>query len=390
MNPPKGFLATANGDQIGDLLDNDPTNAVLPNGEPMYLSCWHDAGFRVGRITSLLENAGHPLTLDDFATIQGDARSNIGALLAPKLLDAIAHAEEERATPGKYVGLGPVVGLDRYKNAPIAEIRDALTRWGSDAQYEARAGLSLDDGTPSTDATDALASKATLLFNAWIVRAIELVYDDELKKIGMYNSGVEMRRNFTYLLTADPTTLATYDAETKDSAIFDDLSTAGVIESRDERMVTALLDAIDFLNTKLGTNRDAWRWGSLHTLRLAALIPLWGSMSIPPAGDPTFPNGFPRHGDGYNVDVASYDDRPSSLSAVSFAYGEGPVQRFVIDMDPAGPVARNVIPGGAVWDPASKHFRDEADEWRKNQNHPVPYAKSDIVQSAEDHVVFTK
>lgn len=390
-NPPRGYIATANGDQIGDLLDNDPTNDTAPSGEPVYLSCWHDAGYRVGRITKRLTDAtsaGQKLSLDDFASIQADVRSNVGAALTPGLLSALASAEEERNTPGKYADLSSVVASDRYKAAQIPALIDMLTRWDKEAGYDARAGVSLDDGSNSADAVEANASKATLVFNAWVVRMIELTYGDELAKIGIFDPGVEMRRALVYLLTADPKTLATYDAASGDSAIFDDMSTTA-IESRRERMVTSLLDALDYLDKKLGADRDAWRWGKVHTLRMEALISLWGSMSIPPAGDTVFPNGFPRHGDGYNVDVGSYYDRPASLDAVDFTYSEGPVQRFVIDVSPDGPAARNVTPGGAVWDPASPHFRDEADLYRKNLNHPVPYARADIIAAAESHVVFT-
>ena len=65
------------------------------------------------------------------------------------------------------------------------------------------------------------------------------------------------------------------------------------------------------------------------------------------------------------------------------------MQRLVIDMDPAGPVARNALPGGEVWDPTSKHFRDQAELWRRNQTDAVPFAKGDVVKSAEEHVVLT-
>jgi penicillin amidase len=276
----------------------------------------------------------------------------------------------------------------RYQGAPIAELQAELTAWGAASDYDTPAGLNLDDGKPSADAAEAQASKATLLFNAWVVRAMELTYDDELKVIGLYDTGIEMRRSMTYLLTAPPASLATYDAATKDSALFDDMTTPNVVESRDDRMVTALLDAIDFLAGKLGANRDAWRWGALHTLTLQPLVPLWSGMAIPPSNDPVFPGGFPRHGDGYDVDVGAYDDHPASFSALSFVYGEGPVQRFVVDMDPAGPVARNAIPGGEVWDPANAHFRDDMELWRKNQNRPVPFTRADVIANAESHVVY--
>lgn len=79
---------------------------------------------------------------------------------------------------------------------------------------------------------------------------------------------------------------------------------------------------------------------------------------------PVFPNGFPRPGDGYNVDVAGYG-LPTAL------------------------VARNALPGGNIWDSRSDHFRDEADRWRKNENRPVPFATKDVIDSAKERIVYT-
>lgn len=386
-NPAKGYVGTANGDQVGVTLDNDPSNDKLPNGDPVYTGCWHDPGYRVGRIHQRIENVGHPMTLDDMAAIQADARSAMGAALAPKLLDALSHAEDEKASAGTHADLSAVVTSARYQAAPIAELRDLLAKWGTESDYDAAAGVSLDDGSPLADAKQASASKATLVFNAWLVRMISAVLDDEIAAMKSSSFG-DLPRVLVWLMTSDATKLATYDAASKDSALFDDLTTTGVVESRDERAVTSLLDALDFLTTKLGADRNGWRWGKLHTLRFEALVPLWGTLSIPPIGDAIFPDGFPRHGDGYNVDVGSYSHHSPKLANVDFSYREGPTQRFVIDMDPAGPTARNVLPGGEIWDNGSPHFRDEAEMWRRNQNHPVVFTLADVVKNAEERIQY--
>ena len=388
-NPPKAYVGTANGDQVGTTLDNDPSNDTLPNGQPIYLACWYDAGFRVGRIHQRIENLGHPMTLDDMANIQADARSSIGARLAPKLLLALAHADEERAAAGTHADLTSVVTSARYQAAPVAELRDALARWGTDSDYDTPAGVSLDDGSLSSDAKEALASKATLVFNAWLPRMIGAVLDDELDAVGWHQPPIDLTRVLVYLMEADPKTMATFDAAMRDSALFDDMRTKGVVESRDERAITSLLDALDLLQAKAGSDRSAWRWGKLHTLRFEALVPLWGALSIPPVGDSVFPNGFPRHGDGFGIDVAEYNHRPAKYDDLTFTYGEGSTQRFVIDMDPAKLAPRNVLPGGEVWDTQSPHFRDQAEEWRRNQNHPIPFTHADVVTAAEERIVYT-
>jgi penicillin amidase len=187
----------------------------------------------------------------------------------------------------------------------------------------------------------------------------------------------------------DPTKLATYDATSKDSALFDDMTTPAV-ETKDERTVRALLDAIDLVKKALGPDDAAWRWGKMHTLTFGSLVPFWTWLSIPPSTDATFAAGFPRHGEPWTVDVGDYGDwLDPKASPFSFAYTNGPVQRLVVELDPAaGPLAKNALPGGAVWDDKSPHFRDEAELWRRNQNHPVARKHDDIVNGADEHVVY--
>jgi penicillin amidase len=388
-NPPKGYVGTANGDQVGDTLDNDPSDHTLPNGQPIYMGCYHDPGFRVGRIHQLIEGLGHPMSLDDMAAIQADARSSLGARLAPGLVTALEHAMAEAATSGAHPDLTALVASARYQAAPIQDMHDLLVQWGSQGDYDTPPGVSLDDGSLSTDATEAAASEATMVFNTWMMRIPQAVLGDELGAMGQNPPPYDQKIMVAYLLLADPHSLATFDSTTGDSALFDDMTTPGVVESRDERTVTSLLDALDFLNQQLGSDRTKWRWGVLHTLRFQSLVSLWGALSIPPSHDATFPNGFPRHGDGYNIDVGEPDSMPVNLANATFTYAEGPTQRFVIDLDPAGPTPRNVLPGGEIWDNTSPHFADEAELWRRNQNHPLWFAHDDVATNAEERDQYT-
>ncbi|HEY5240588.1 MAG TPA: penicillin acylase family protein, partial [Polyangiaceae bacterium] len=386
-NPSQGYVGTANGDQVGDTLDDDPSNDTTPDGKPIYMACYHDPGFRVGRIHQLIEGVGHPMALGDMATIQADARSAMGAQLAPGLVTSLEHAMAEAAAPGTHPDLTADVQSPRYQAADIQPLHDLLVQWGGPLAYDTPPGVSLDDGSLSTDMTEVAASEATLVFDVWLMRMPLAVFGDEWSAVGVgvpYDGKVAL----AYLMNAKPASLATYDASVGDSVLFDDMTTAGVTETRDERAVTSLLDALDYLNTTLGTDRTKWRWGALHTLRFASLVSLWDSLSIPPIGDAKFPNGFPRHGDGYNIDVGD-PGLASSLATATFTYSEGPTQRFVIDMDPSGPTPRNVLPGGEVWDSASPHFADEAELWRRNENHPLWVTHDDVAANAEERDSFT-
>ena len=67
----------------------------------------------------------------------------------------------------------------------------------------------------------------------------------------------------------------------------------------------------------------------------------------PAASSPSFFELCVRHGDNGTVDVADH-----GFSADDFTYAHGPNLRFVADLTPDGPKARNALPGGnAVWAP---------------------------------------
>jgi penicillin amidase len=385
-NPPEGFLATANADQVGVSLDNDPTNDKLPNGAPGYLGNFGD-GLRVGRIYQRLRAAPKPMSTDDLASIQADVKSPYGSRLAPKLIEMIDHAEQERTTPGTHPDLAALVASARYMSANVGELKSWLASWGTDSDYFSESGMSPDDNTPVADTKLATASKAALVFNSWMTRMGQLTFDDEMKILAGTPQPVTYPRALWWLLTTPPAMLGTYDMAVGDSALFDDISTPAV-ETRDERGITSLLDAVDMIGARLGGDRNQWRWGKLHTLRHDALVSLWSALSIPPPNDPVFPIGYPRHGDISTIDVANFGTRPGDFSMMPFNYGSGPTQRFVIEMDPAGVKARNALPGGNVWDTASPYFKNDDELWRRNQNHPVWLARKDVIMDAKERITY--
>jgi penicillin amidase len=388
-NPSAGFLSTANNDPIGNTLDNDPSNDTLPDGKPMYLASQFDIGFREGRIQKRIKDHAAPFTTDDLQSIQADARSAMGSALTPTLLDAIDRAEEERKTPGTHPDLTAVVADPLYKSATILVVRGLLDAWGKEADYEAASGIDVDTNLPKDasgkDAAEVKASQATLLFNTWLVRVLGRTFGDELSKMGVTYDRESKAKAFLRLVKGDPAQFATFDAATGDSAIWDDLGTPAV-ESRHERMIRALLDALTTLEKLAGPDIATYRWGAYHTVTFDAVVSIFSSLSIPPPSDKVFPDGFPRHGDSFGVDSSDFSFVGLS-SAPAFNYVHGPSQRFVIEMDPAGPRAFNALPGGAVWDTKSKHFRDDAEFWRRNQAHPVPFLLSDVVAAKETRAV---
>jgi len=392
-NPAKGFIATANNDPVGDSVDGDPGNDTLPDGTPVFLACSWDIGMRESRIQTRLEGLDKATT-EDLSKIQADVRSQLGSRLSPVLIEAIDRAEAERTSPGTHPDLAGVVADAGYDPATIGKVRELLTAWGAEADYEAASGVDPETNQPLPEegqtAVEARASQATLIFNAWAVRIVERVLGDELEHAGRpFVPRVQRVKALLALCLDAPEALPTYDPATQQSALWDDMATPEV-ESRYERLVRALLDALSTLSTDLGPDLASYRWGARHRARFSAIVPVFTQAAIPPSGDPLFSDGFPRHGDNFSVDSSDFSLSVRLSTTPRYDYGFGPAQRFVIDLDPSGPTAWNALPGGAIWDPQSPHFRDQAELWRKNEARKVPFLLPDVIAAAESRIVVTR
>jgi penicillin amidase len=254
----------------------------------------------------------------------------------------------------------------------------------------------VDPDTNQAIADDDRSSYATAVFDTWQFEMLRHVFADEINALGQTSMWLDAPSALVYLETADRTTLATYDATAKDSAIFDDMTTAGVTESRDADALAALLDAYDDLKAHLGGDPSTYRWGQLHGITFESLISAWALLDIP--NDGRFSEGYPRHGDCSSVDQSCFlGGHAAPITALPlinpFAYSEGPSQRFVVDLVSGAPAGANALPGGEIWDDQSPHFADEAfDFWRKNLNHPLPFTMADVIAAADTttppHVVY--
>src|SRR5205814_1189247 len=101
-DPARGFLATANNDQLGNTRDNDPLN------DPHYLYATDDLGYRHARIVERLA-AVPALSLDDMTSIQADTKSLLARDLVPGLIGYFDDYPQTIASRG----LKPAVDLLR-------------------------------------------------------------------------------------------------------------------------------------------------------------------------------------------------------------------------------------------------------------------------------------
>ncbi len=362
-NPAKGYLVTANADPVGTTADNDPGNEPEVGGFPLYMGSDYDPGTRVARITERIKEGtagGKKLDRDAMSSIQGDAVSNWGKVWRPAFVTAVDALLAEIATPGAKPELTPLVaGASPQVKAFLAEAKTIAEAWSLDTPSGTEA---------SASAKEIADSRATAIMAAFATKLAQATLGDEAEALGVRISRAPTLKLLATLLSS-PSTLKTKEA------LFDDLRTPAV-ETRGFTTAKAALDALASVFTAQGADAAKWRWGAVHTLSPQFFLPL-ESLALKKVG---------RHGGDGTVDVGSH-----GIEDDDYSYGSGASIRFVADMDPVkGPVARNVIPGGEVFDPTSPHFSDLYDLYVKNQTVELAFAVDDVVARAKTEAAKNK
>lgn len=373
-DPAQGFIATANNDPIGVTDDGDPFfDEPMVDGAPLYLGADYDPGTRVGRITKRIKaiaDGGGKLTLDDMQSIQGDVVSEWAEALAPTMIAAMQALTEELATPGTHPDLSTLA----QQASPISKqlLPAALPLVQGWTSYSTESGVDEDAPTPQQIAD----AQAAALVQVWMRRFADRTFEDETSQLGLTPGSAQELKLLVRMVNKSPLLHTALNPQTGEPILFDDWDTPEE-ETELEQAAHGVLDTLDYLVGALGPDITSWRWGNLHTLTLQFLAPI-DALQIPLKMDPKYPNGFPRHGDFGTVDAAG-----DSIDIGDYSYNHGPAIRFVAELDPKGPRARNVLPGGEVLDPMSPHYRDQMELYRKNKTFDLAFSESDVATSAK-------
>jgi len=383
VNPPQGFLATANNDQIGNTLDNDPLN------DEIYLTFTADIGFREQRVQDLLSNrAGvRPseggISLEDMSSYQYDMVSLEAARLVPFLYAAAENRPE-------LVTLAMTDALAR------------LHEWGTDKEgsfaWDARSGVDpADERTdvpprpmPVTDEEKADAV-ATAIYAAWSTRVAQATFADDFDETAMAMLGGDFgTKTLLHILEdidrTDPGFVVHTKGPNGESTLWDDRNTPE-IESRDEILLRSLQDALTFLEDQFGSSNPAdWLWGKIHQVRFQHFL---GQ-----AGITGFDLGnFPAPGARQTVNPANY-----SLVGDSFIFSHGPSKRFVIELDPDGLKAFNILPGGNNGNPGAIldynkinpaiHYGDHIPGWINGEPFRYRISREEVAADTQKHLRY--
>ncbi|NWG16924.1 MAG: penicillin acylase family protein [Chloroflexi bacterium] len=324
LNPESGFLHSANQavvpleyyDQLRDKLADE-----FGEDSNYFLGQQWDYGYRGQRIVELLQTLA-PHNQETFATIHGDNK--------------MINAEE----------LMPFLAELDFGDETLNSARDWLAEW----DYQ----MHMD------------SPQAALYASFW-ARLMDNLFNDQL---GDYSaSGGSLDMWAAYQLAQEP-----------DNAWWDDTRTADTTETRDDILIRSFREGYEAVVKRLGSDRAAWKWGSLHTATFVN-DPLGSS------GIGLIENIFNRgpvatSGGGSIVNATSWN-----AASGDFTVGSLPSMRMIVDLSDFSR-SLTIHTTGQSGHPYSPHYADMIDEWRNIQYHPMLWAREDVEANAASRLTL--
>ncbi len=291
--------------------------AVTDPDYPFHLTDDWDRGYRAQRIREVLVEEGE-LSVKEMAELQLDDRSPLAPLLVPHLL--------EQEVPGGY----------------YADGQELLSTW---------------DYSQSSD------SPAAAYFNVVWSNVLALAFHDDLPEEVWPDGGERWVAVMSEMLTRPA------------SPWWDDATTDDHVETRDDILRQAMLDARDDLTRLQAVDADDWSWGRLHgldlenqTLGTSGMAPVEALLNRGPWRTP---------GGSTAVDATSWN------AAEDFGVTSAPSMRMVVslaDLDDS----RWVNLTGVSGHPFSDHYTDQTDLWADGETLAWPFSQEAVEDAADD------
>ena len=301
-------------------------NQAVTGSQTPFLTTEWDYGSRSERIRTLI-TATPKVTPERMSQIQGDTRNEF----APELVKALL-----------------AVKLD---NDPFTkEAQNMLRKW----DYTQPGGKSS-------------AAPAAAFYNAVWSNILELTFNDELGKIDA-DGGSRWMQAVSGLM------------KTPRDPWWDNRLTAGVIESRDEILRQAMVEARMDLTKKLGKAPITWQWGRLHQLTFEHAI--LGGDSAPAPVRALFNRGPWQMGGGSSIVNANGWD-----AGKGYEVNWAPSMRMVVNMGNLD-ASRWVNQTGNSGHPYDDHYVDQADAWVRNETFAWPFSEKAVRDGAADELTL--
>jgi len=411
-NPASGFVLTANNDIANITTDNDFQNDEYYLGGP-----WNNA-FRAETIRSRLAELGAAgnVSLQEMQRLQGSHTSVMGRLFAPFLLETIAEAKRIATDGASTPEETRLLALYTSESADIDEVAMRLQAW-LDGGAEAASGVeTFYHSVAAGEVDDAVA---TMIFNQWWREHVAAIFaDEDIDFVFAPDRRTMITRAVLRLWrgrgSSNPEGLSSWNAATNESIFFDRVGTAEV-ETSGEAALSALVTTFGKLRAEpsepgvggFGTSdMSQWLWGLRHLVKFESIVSDFvgeggsfgliargfaiGTRKLPlmPGlmdGDPRkdLP-WFPRPGDLFNVDAGHTSFSPDA----DYFYGNGPVMRMVIRLEPGNVTGFNVIPGGQSGLNSSDYFDDQAKLWLANETVPLRFEIADVLAGATSRETY--
>ena len=375
LNPPQGFIATANSDPTGHTFDNDPLN------DGVYFATWYDLGLREQRVQDILSNraklrpAGAKITMADMSAYQYDNAS----LDAPRFMPFLFTAAEAR----------PELVTAKMSDA-IARLRAWMEEKPGSPACNAVSGIDAHElradvpprAQPVTEEERADAVSSSI-YHAWVKQIWEVLPGPDWQQLDWWVPPKLVLHVLEDIDRTDPAFRVWTKGPNGDSTIWDDPTTAEV-ETRTEVLLDALSRSLDLLEQKFGSaDMNTWLWGKVHQAQLQHSIGLGYDLGPFPA-----PGGFTVN--------AAYPGLGGA--AGDFTFSLGPSQRLVVLLDPAGVKSVNILPGGQNGNPGdlSKynhlnpaiHYGDMIPKWLNGETFEMRVTRQAVAADNQRHVKY--
>jgi len=376
VNPPSGFLVSANNDQVGNTLDNNPLNDLREDGEGLYYLNWGGRNFsiRAGRETEMirerLAKKGKKISLKQMKEMQADIVLNDARALTPYIHAAYKNAKRKGQANAALAAL-----------AHDKRIREAVKRLG---KWKFTTPTGIAEGFDAKRRKgDAAESVAATIYSTWRGTMVANSIDATLDGLGLVDvprpgEREEVVTALKHLLERDGVGVSGLNFFNVPGV--DDAATR-----RDILVLASLADALDLLASDAfapafanSVNQDDYRWGRLH--RIVLRHPLGSvepNFNAPPAfGFVPAPladlDGIPTDGGFETVDEA-----PPAVGNVrvsdsdSFMFEFGPTGRYVAQVEANDVQGETSLPGGESAIPGSPYYFNLLEPWLNNETFPM-------------------
>lgn len=162
-----------------------------------------------------------------------------------------------------------------------------------------------------------------------------------------------------------------------ESPFWDDINTPKK-ETKADIIAASLADSIDYLTTKLLSNRKDWSWGKLHTYHWKSeatkMLPMLGlkqRLGVESMDKLLNRGPFPGGGDHTTLNVSAY-----SLG-LDFDTWLVPSMRLIVDFSRDEPMMA-INSSGQSAHPASKHYDDSIKMFLEGRYHEFPFKQKNI------------